>query len=241
MSSTTSPPEIANASFQPVPRSSERHDGWTEACQRQFIDALSQYGIVRAAAAKVGKCHASAYRLRRSEGAESFAQAWDEALAIGMTQLQDIAMDRAINGIPVPHFYKGEKIGESVWHDNKLLMFMVAQTNTRRFGKHAAEYDFVDETLRVEAEQEAKRVAALAKAEELMAQLEELMEEMEAAGTQIPEVLHDRQAELYRVIADLRAVDTHRAKEAEFKRMMESGRFSVNQLRKFKKRMGLGP
>lgn len=154
-------------SFTPVPRQSNRHDGWNEAKQVAFIDALGEYGVVRAAADKVGMGTTSAYRLREAEGAESFAAAWDAALLVGMARLTDIAMDRAINGVAVPKYYKGELIGETRWYDNRLLMFMMRQTQTRRFGPHAAEYDFVEEMLAAEKARDEKERHALVTAQAL--------------------------------------------------------------------------
>jgi hypothetical protein len=160
--------------FTPVLRQRDRHDGWSAEKQHAFIEALGEYGIVRAAAEKVGMNAASAYKLREAPDAQSFADAWDAALKTGMAQLVDIAMDRAINGVSVPKFYKGEQVGEGRWYDNRLLMFMMRQMLTRRFGPLAAEYDFVDDSLAAEkARAEANR-ESLAKAEELHDNLTEL-------------------------------------------------------------------
>ncbi len=163
-------------SFTPVPRQSSRHDGWNEAKQIAFIDALGQYGIVRAAADKVGMGTTSAYRLREADGAESFAAAWDAALLVGMASLTDIAMDRAVNGVAVPKYYKGEKIGETRWYDNRLLMFMMRQTQTRRFGRHAADYDFADEMLAAEKARAEKEEQALVTAQALLDEVTELLD-----------------------------------------------------------------
>src|SRR3546814_5900330 len=56
-------------------------------------------GSVGQAARAVGMGRRSAYRLRDRPGAESFAQAWDRAIAMGRMRQFDYAMDRAINGI----------------------------------------------------------------------------------------------------------------------------------------------
>lgn len=162
-------------SFTPVPRQSNRHDGWTEARQNAFVDALAEYGMVCAAAEKVGMGTASAYRLKQADGAESFAAAWDAALLTGMARLSDIAMDRAINGVAVPKYYKGEQIGETRWYDNRLLMFMMRQTQPRRFGPHAADYDFVDEILATERAREAKERGAMLRAQDLLDAVTELL------------------------------------------------------------------
>jgi len=68
--------------FEPVPRKQQRVDGWTPERQRAFIAALAYTGSPRRAAAAVGKSQWGADRLREAEGAESFAAAWDSAMAI---------------------------------------------------------------------------------------------------------------------------------------------------------------
>jgi hypothetical protein len=227
--------------FSPVPRQAARHDGWSADCQRQFIAALCDYGVVRAAAAKVGKGHACAYRLRRAPGAQSFAAAWDEALAIGMAQLQDVAMDRALHGIAIPQFYKGEQVGETRWYDNRLLMFMLRQTNTRRFGTHAAEHDFVDEIQRVEAEQDDKRRDLIARTEAMIAQFDAIIAEHAAHGTPVPDELEDKRERLSDYLDQLRQPDTLRAEEENLNRLQKEGRLSARNVRHFRKQLGLGP
>lgn len=68
--------------FVPVPLRSRR-DGWTPARQGEFIGWLAETGSVSEAAARVGCARESAYRLRRRDGGEGFAAAWDFALSCG--------------------------------------------------------------------------------------------------------------------------------------------------------------
>jgi hypothetical protein len=126
-------------SFSPVPSQRRRADGWTPKKQAIFIEALAEFGIVSAAAQRAGMGRASVYNLRNKPGAESFAAAWEAAQQIGFEKLQDIAMDRAINGESVPYFYQGEMVGERRRYDNRLLVFMLQQTLARRFGQSANE------------------------------------------------------------------------------------------------------
>ena len=74
-------PEHAIPAFDPVPRK-YRRDGWTPGRQRAFIYALTEWGNVTAAAESVGMSFEGAYYLRRQPGAESFRQAWEDALAM---------------------------------------------------------------------------------------------------------------------------------------------------------------
>ena len=85
MSAAASPPRQRRPripAFVPVPTRARR-DGWSPARQAGFIGALAETGSVAAAAAREGMSRESAWRLRLREGADSFAAAWDAALAIG--------------------------------------------------------------------------------------------------------------------------------------------------------------
>jgi hypothetical protein len=138
MSNTDSPP------LTPDPQDASprgRRDGWTAARRRQFLDALAEHGVVRSAAAAVGMDASSAYRMRRRAGFEDFAAAWDRAIDVGFARLQDVAVERAVNGVRVPIFYKGEAVGERVWHDNRLLTFLLSRLQTRRFSHQAPALD----------------------------------------------------------------------------------------------------
>ena len=102
-----------------------RADGWTPAKQVAFIEALGATGCVAAAAASVGMCRESAYRLRARPDAAAFRAAWEQAIGYGALRLGDAAMDRALNGVPVPIFYKGEQVGERRHFDERLTMFLL--------------------------------------------------------------------------------------------------------------------
>ncbi|MFA7595812.1 MAG: hypothetical protein WCY92_05595 [Novosphingobium sp.] len=67
--------------FTPVPVRARR-DGWTPERQARFLGWLAQTGCVARAAAKLGMARETAYRLRRREGADSFAHAWDAVMTI---------------------------------------------------------------------------------------------------------------------------------------------------------------
>ena len=68
--------------FAPVPLKS-RHDGWSAELQLRFIVALARGFPIGRAARLLGKSRTTAYALRERPGAESFAAAWDDALAYG--------------------------------------------------------------------------------------------------------------------------------------------------------------
>ncbi len=111
--------------FTPVPRQRARHDGWTPERQRGFIDKLADYGSVRAAANAVGMTPESAYCLRRQPEAAEFSRAWAAALDLGIARIEDVAMDRALNGVEVPVYAYGQIIGTRIVYNDRLLMFML--------------------------------------------------------------------------------------------------------------------
>jgi len=109
--------------FEPVPSASNRHDGWTPERQRHFIYALGQLGMVAAAARCVGMSRKSAYELLKRAGADSgFARAWAYAQAYGRVRADFAAVERAVNGVEVPIFYRGKQCGVKRVYNDRLLM-----------------------------------------------------------------------------------------------------------------------
>lgn len=120
--------------FTPVPRETKRHDGWTEERQRRFIEALADTGSVSAACKAVDMSTVGAYQLRRQHGADSFREAWAAALDLGVQRLEDIAMERALNGVEEPFYAYGNLIGTRRKYNDRLLMFMLRNRAPERFG-----------------------------------------------------------------------------------------------------------
>lgn len=119
--------------FEPVPRK-YRYDGWTAERQRAFIAALAETGSVKAAAKRINMSYEGAYHLRRQPGADGFRAAWLAALDHGVQRLADIAVERAIEGVPVPIHWRGEQIGEKRRYNDRLLMFVLRHHLTDRYG-----------------------------------------------------------------------------------------------------------
>ena len=117
---TDSPDPLA---FEPIPSASTRHDGWTPERQHLFIDALGRIGMVSAAARAVGMSRKSAYALLARAGPESgFARAWRAALAEGQDNARTTAIDRALNGVEMPYFYRGIQRGVRRVYNDALLI-----------------------------------------------------------------------------------------------------------------------
>ncbi len=119
--------------FTPVPRQYHRHDGWTPERQRGFIEALADLGSVEAAARAVDMSSVGAYQLRRQPGADSFRAAWESALQLGVQRIEDVAMDRALNGVEEPLYSYGKLVGSRTRYNDRLLMFILRNRAPERF------------------------------------------------------------------------------------------------------------
>jgi hypothetical protein len=149
--------------FAPAPRGATRYDGWTPDRQRAFVGALAETGCVTRACAWVGMSNVGAYQLRKSPGAEAFARAWDEALAVGVERLSDIAYERAVYGVAVPVFHQGEQVGERRRFNDRLLMWVMRHADRERFDDAPQGHrvpPHVRKALRAEWEREAEEKAA---------------------------------------------------------------------------------
>ncbi|MEO1648630.1 MAG: hypothetical protein AAFR32_07420 [Pseudomonadota bacterium] len=128
--------EIPN--FTPVPRQTQRQDGWTPERQRAFIEALADTGSVTAACKIVAMSTHGVYHLRRSPGADEFREAWARALDLGVQRIEDVAMDRALNGVEEPLYSYGKLIGTRTRYNDRLLMFMLRNRAPERFAEGKA-------------------------------------------------------------------------------------------------------
>lgn len=115
--------------FTPVPRLRKRRNGWTPETQRAFIDALALCGCIAHAARAVGKTAKSAYRLLDSEGAESFAHAWDQAIARGVEALRLDSLDRALHGTWVPVVRRGRIVRFEHRRNDRLAIALLSGRN----------------------------------------------------------------------------------------------------------------
>ena len=133
-----SPPIESVPDFTPVPRKCDRHDGWTPERQRGFIAALAELGSVSGACRRRGDgvfgrlCPAP----RRGRG--KLRAAWKQALDMGVQRLADIAVERAIEGVPVPIMYHGEQVGERRHYNDRLLTFMLQHHQPQTYGAYGS-------------------------------------------------------------------------------------------------------
>jgi hypothetical protein len=119
--------------FTPVPRKRMRRRGWSPSRQREFIEHLAETGSVRAACRRMGVGEHQVYVLRNHPEGASFRKAWEAALDMGIQRIEDVAMDRALNGVDQPVFYHGEAVGERKVYNDRLLMFLLSNRAGDRF------------------------------------------------------------------------------------------------------------
>ncbi|MDR6832698.1 MULTISPECIES: hypothetical protein [unclassified Sphingopyxis] len=116
-----------------------RKDGWSPDKQRAFVEALADSGSVATAAQRVGMSESSAYRLRRSPGAEAFDRAWSAAIDAAAKKLLDAAFERALVGSDEPVFDRdGNRVGRRLRQSDRLLMFLIRAYGPDRFREGAA-------------------------------------------------------------------------------------------------------
>lgn len=73
-----------------------------------------------------------------------FSEAWDAALKIGLTRLEDEGIRRAADGVPEPVYYKGEVVGHVQKYSDSLLAFLLAAHKPEKYGKQKLEHSGPD-------------------------------------------------------------------------------------------------
>lgn len=127
--------------FNPV-KLRYRRDGWTPERQVAFVTALAECGCVIEACGRVGMSSESAYELARRPDAQSFRVAWEIAMDNAVRRVGDNAFGRALHGVSIPHYYKGELVGEHRRYDERLTMFILRYRDPLRYGRHLDRADF---------------------------------------------------------------------------------------------------
>jgi hypothetical protein len=99
--------------------------GWTRTRQAEFLRQLAATQCVATAARSVGLSRQSAYKLRNRLRGEPFDIAWQCAFRRQFDTLAEVALDRAVNGTEVPHYYKGELVGTHRVYDGSLAIALL--------------------------------------------------------------------------------------------------------------------
>ena len=94
----------------------------------EFLRMLAATHSVSAAAKSVGLTRQSAYKLRSRLKGKAYDLAWEVAFRHGYDNLAHAALERALNGVEVPHYYKGEVVGTSRRYDERLTVALLAMS-----------------------------------------------------------------------------------------------------------------
>lgn len=96
-----------------------------------FCAALAETGIVARACKAVSITRQTAYEWRREDPA--FKKAWEEALEIGISALEDEAHRRAFRGVPERHYKNGELIDTTRKYSDTLAIFLLKAHKPDRY------------------------------------------------------------------------------------------------------------
>lgn len=146
-----------------------RLDGWTEEKQRRFIEALADTGVVSAAAKEVGMTARGANKLRRSAHGAAFARAWDAARDHAGSVIEDVAFERAIEGVEHNVYNEnGEVVCTKRVYNDRLLMFLLRHLKPERYARDALAKPAPPPAVTVEASLREMEPQLPAPAEELL-------------------------------------------------------------------------
>ena len=125
----------------------ERATKFDTTARIRFLDCLASTGNVRAAAARVGVSRETAYRTRRRDAA--FMRLWDAALVHARSAAEAELATRALDGVPMPVYARGEHV--ATWHrqDTRLLLAHLGRLDAKVLGDRAARThaEFFDQRL----------------------------------------------------------------------------------------------
>ncbi len=123
---------IEHAAPDNPPADIPRPECWSPAKQAAFLRELSASHCVKRAALSVGMSRQSAYKLRARLKGEPFDLAWTAAFRCRFDALAEMAMDRAMNGVEVPHLHKGEVVHTSRRYDERVTGALLAMRESFR-------------------------------------------------------------------------------------------------------------
>lgn len=105
---------------------------WTKKRRDLFLHHLSETGNVSESARRADMPRQSAYRLRRAD--KEFSQAWDDALADALDELESVLIQRAIEGVEKPHYFGGKEVGTVKSYSDNLAMFLLKSRRAEVYG-----------------------------------------------------------------------------------------------------------
>jgi hypothetical protein len=133
----------------PIPRPTvARGDRWTKPKMAEFLRQLAATHSVTAAAKAVGMSRRSAYKLRARLKGQPFDIAWEAAFRHGYDELAHAALELALEGEEVPHYYQGELKATHRKRNSQLMIQLLKMRNREgapALGRYNAAAEFWSE------------------------------------------------------------------------------------------------
>lgn len=129
------PPEPEPAPAYPMARAElppihvPRGDRWNKPRMAEFLRQLAATHSVSAAARAVGMHRRSAYKLRARLKGQPFDIAWETAFRHGYDNLAHAALELALEGEEVPHYFQGELKGTHCKRNPQLIVQLLRMRN----------------------------------------------------------------------------------------------------------------
>lgn len=105
--------------------------GSWEAWYNVFLAELAESGMVKRACEVAGIARRTAYTHRDKR--KKFRAAWDEALQVAISTLEDEAWRRARDGVTEPVYQGGKLVGTVQKYSDTLLIFLLKAHNPERY------------------------------------------------------------------------------------------------------------
>lgn len=132
----------------PPPVHVAKGDRWTKWKMAEFLRQLAATHSVTAAARGVGMSRVSAYKLRSRLKGQPFDIAWEAAFRHGYDDLAHAALELAMEGEEVPHYYQGELKGTHRKRSPQLIVGLLRMRNRAgapMLGRYGAAAEFWSE------------------------------------------------------------------------------------------------
>jgi|3_EtaG_2_1085321.scaffolds.fasta_scaffold02272_3 hypothetical protein len=105
----------------------------------KFFAALAETCVVTYACKLAGYARRSVYEWREAD--KKFRAKWDDAIEQGIDVLERAAYERAVQGVEVPVFDKGEIVGTTTKYSDTLLIFLMKGRRPERYrDNHTVEH-----------------------------------------------------------------------------------------------------
>ncbi len=109
----------------------------TPVAREKFLQKLKETANVSLSADLVGISRVRAYQVKKKD--KAFAEEWDEAIEIGLDNVEHEARRRAIHGTSKPVYYKGKVCGYIQEYSDKLLEMLLRGRRGRIYDRSIAD------------------------------------------------------------------------------------------------------